>query len=68
LFDAVDTHGPAHRRRDDHRPFNPTGPATPPSRRQIPTCRPATAAEEAPCARTIIGTIARKAYRRPVPA
>ena len=40
-----------------------------PSRRRLFVCRPtsAAAAEEA-CARQIIGTIARRAYRRPIPA
>ena len=39
-----------------------------PSRRKIFVCRPAkgaTAAQETACARTIISTLARKAYRRP---
>jgi hypothetical protein len=47
-------------------PFNPTGPGDTPSRRRIFTCKPAKAAEEASCARTILSTIARRAYRRPV--
>ena len=37
-----------------------------PSRRRIFRCRPATAAQEVPCARTILSTLARRAYRRPV--
>jgi len=37
-----------------------------PSRRQLLVCRPAAAAEEAPCAHLIIATLARRAYRRPV--
>jgi hypothetical protein len=44
-------------------PFNPTGPGTTPSRRRIFTCYPKTRAEEDPCARTIIATLARRAYR-----
>ncbi len=47
-------------------PYNPTGPGDTPSRRRIFTCTPARAAEEAGCARTILSTIARRAYRRPV--
>ncbi len=47
-------------------PYNPTGPGDTPSRRRIFTCKPAKAAEEAGCARTILSTIARRAYRRPV--
>ena len=44
-------------------PFNPTGPGDTPSRRRIFTCRPKTAAEEAPCARRILAAVARRAYR-----
>ena len=44
-------------------PFNATGPGDTPSRRRIFTCRPATRAEEEPCARKIITTLARRAYR-----
>lgn len=47
-------------------PFGPTGPGETPSRRRILTCRPATPQEEAPCARTILAALARRAYRRPV--
>jgi hypothetical protein len=49
-------------------PINPTGPGDTPSRRRIFTCRPASAAEEASCARTILSTVARRAYRGPVSA
>ena len=44
----------------------PTPEADTPSRRAILTCRPAKAAEEAQCARQILSTLARRAYRRPV--
>ena len=37
-----------------------------PSRRRIFVCRPAVAADEAPCARQILSALARRAYRRPV--
>ena len=47
-------------------PFNATGPGDTPSRRRIFTCRPATAAAESACARTILTTLARRAYRQPV--
>ena len=47
-------------------PFDPTGAGNTPSRDRIFTCRPATAADEADCAATIISTLARRAYRRPV--
>jgi mono/diheme cytochrome c family protein len=47
-------------------PFNPTGPGDTPSRRRIFTCSPASAAQQAVCAKTILGTITRRAYRRPI--
>ena len=34
-------------------------------RRRVFTCRPTTSAEEGPCARAILTTLARRAYRRP---
>ena len=37
-----------------------------PSRRAIFSCRPRHAADERPCAREILSTLARRAYRRPV--
>jgi mono/diheme cytochrome c family protein len=46
-------------------PFNVTGPGDTPNRRRIFVCRPA-AADERPCARTILSTLARRAYRRPL--
>jgi cytochrome c553 len=47
-------------------PFEPTGLGDTPSRRRIFSCRPADAATEAPCAREILTTLTRRAYRRPV--
>jgi hypothetical protein len=47
-------------------PFNATGPGDTPSRRRIFVCRPATAAAESACAKTILTTLARRAYRQPV--
>jgi hypothetical protein len=44
-------------------PFNPTGPGDTPSRQRIFTCRPKTPADEEPCAREILSTLARRAYR-----
>ena len=44
-------------------PYNATGPGDTPSRRQVFLCRPATPAEEEPCARRIISTLVRRAYR-----
>lgn len=37
-----------------------------PSRRKIFSCRPAAGADEIPCAKTILGALARQAFRRPV--
>jgi len=47
-------------------PYDVTGPGDSPSRRRIFVCRPVRAAEELPCARRILSTLARRAYRRPV--
>ena len=47
-------------------PFNATGVGDSPSRRAIFSCKPASAAEETTCARTILTTLARRAYRGPV--
>jgi hypothetical protein len=49
-------------------PFNPTGAGDTPSRRRIFVCQPAhgNAREETACAKTILSTLARRAYRRPI--
>ncbi len=50
-------------------PFNPAGIGETPSRGRIFVCRPAptaTSAEEIACARKILGSVARRAFRRPV--
>ena len=47
-------------------PFNPTGVSDTPSRRRVFLCRPAKASDEKDCARKIVSTLARRAYRRPV--
>jgi hypothetical protein len=47
-------------------PFNPTGVSDTPIRRRLFVCRPAKAADESACAKRIISTLARRAYRRPV--
>ena len=47
-------------------PFEPSGVGDTPSRDRIFSCRPATPADEAGCAATIISSLARRAYRRPV--
>jgi uncharacterized protein DUF1592/uncharacterized protein DUF1588/uncharacterized protein DUF1587/uncharacterized protein DUF1585/uncharacterized protein DUF1595 len=51
-------------------PFNPTGPGDTPSRRRIFVCYPGKTPgknmDEATCARKILATLARRAYRQPV--
>jgi hypothetical protein len=47
-------------------PFAATGLGKTASRARVFTCRPATAAEARPCATTILSSLARRAYRRPV--
>src|SRR6516162_2197215 len=47
-------------------PFNMAGPGDTPSRRRIFVCQPANASEETACARQIVSTLARRAFRRPV--
>jgi Protein of unknown function (DUF1592)/Protein of unknown function (DUF1588)/Protein of unknown function (DUF1585)/Protein of unknown function (DUF1587)/Protein of unknown function (DUF1595)/Planctomycete cytochrome C len=49
-------------------PFKTAGVSASASRERIFTCYPKSAAEERPCAEQIIGTVARRAYRRPVNA
>ncbi len=47
-------------------PFHQTGPGDTASRRRIFVCRPAASTDELPCARQILSTLARRAYRRPL--
>ena len=47
-------------------PFNPTGPGDTPSRRRVFSCRPSKPGDEEACARTIISTLGRRAFRRPL--
>jgi len=47
-------------------PFTLTGLAETPSRNRIFVCRPASAADESPCATRVLSTLARRAFRRPV--
>jgi hypothetical protein len=49
-------------------PFNAQRPADSASRRKVFTCRPANAAGEPACARQILTTLSRRAYRRPATA
>ena len=45
-------------------PFDGQVPEDTPTRRAIFTCRPRSGAEEEPCARQILGSLAKRAYRR----
>ena len=47
-------------------PLGPAGPGQTPTRQRIFTCYPERRSEEDACARTILRTLARRAYRRPV--
>jgi mono/diheme cytochrome c family protein len=47
-------------------PYNAKKSAEAPSRRKVFVCYPASRADEGPCARKILATLARRAYRRPV--
>ena len=49
-------------------PFNPTGISETPSRARVFVCRPKNQSDELPCAKTILSSLARKAYRRPLTA
>jgi mono/diheme cytochrome c family protein len=47
-------------------PYSVSAPGDSPSRRRIFVCHPRAAEDEGPCARKILGVLARRAYRRPV--
>jgi hypothetical protein len=47
-------------------PYETKGPGTTPSRQRIFLCRPATPEEEPLCAKRILSSLMRRAYRRPV--
>jgi mono/diheme cytochrome c family protein len=47
-------------------PIKASGPGETASRRRLFTCRPASQTDEARCARQILSTLVRRAYRRPV--
>jgi hypothetical protein len=47
-------------------PFEATGPGNTPSRRRIIVCQPTGPDEEEACAKQILSTLMRRAYRRPV--
>ncbi len=47
-------------------PYDPSGVSETPSRQRIFICHPASASDELPCARRILGKLAQEAFRRPV--
>ena len=47
-------------------PYNITGPGDTPSRARIFVCRPASAKDEEPCARSILASVGHRAFRRPL--
>jgi mono/diheme cytochrome c family protein len=47
-------------------PYRAVGVGDTPSRRKVFVCRPTDSVSEEPCAKTILSTLARRAYRRPV--
>jgi hypothetical protein len=46
-------------------PINPGGATSSPTHQRVFVCKPAKAADEATCAKTILSKLARRAYRRP---
>src|SRR5207244_4420395 len=46
-------------------PYNVKGPGDAPTRRRLFICKPAAAPDELPCAKKILSTLTRRAYRRP---
>lgn len=66
-IDGLDVTGdPAVDRLSIEGPFTKNGPGDTASRRKIFVCRPASAKDELACAKTILTTLAKRAYRRPV--
>ena len=47
-------------------PFSPSGIGDTPTRRRIFICTPSNPSEETSCAKQVLGTLARRAYRRPI--
>jgi mono/diheme cytochrome c family protein len=47
-------------------PYHPKGPGDTPMRQRIFVCRPTGPTDELPCAKRILSTLTRRAYRRPV--
>jgi len=72
LRDSLEAHNPSGlprlRTGNIEGPYSVTGIGDTPARKRLFTCKPATAAKEAPCANEILSAVARRAYRRPVGA
>ena len=63
--DSIDIEGPFETSALIEGPFETSALEDTPSRRQIFVCRPTDAQHEEPCAKRILSTLARRAYRRP---
>jgi len=72
LRDSLEAHNPSGlprlRTGNIEGPYNVTGISETPTRKRLYTCKPTTAAKEAPCAAEILSAVAKRAYRRPVGA
>ena len=72
LRDSLEAHNPSGlprlRTGNIEGPYNVTGISETPTRKRLYTCKPTSAAKEAPCASEILSAVARRAYRRPVSA
>jgi hypothetical protein len=66
-YDVLDYRGePVIDRITVEGPAKATGSGDTPSRRRVFVCRPAAASDDIPCAKKIISSVARRAYRRPL--
>ena len=72
LRDSLEAHNPSGiprlRTGNILGPYNVTGISETPSRKLLFTCKPKSAAQEAPCAAEVLSAVARRAFRRPVTA
>src|SRR5262245_4532766 len=72
LRDSLEAHNPSGiprlRTGNIQGPYNVTGVSETASRKRLFTCKPMSAAREAPCAAEILSAVARRAFRRPVAA
>ena len=66
LYDVPEgPNGPAFNELSIAGPYNIMGTGDSPSRQKIFVCKPASAKDEEPCARRILSSLGRRAYRRP---